>query len=144
MDYILIIAIAGGVAVVAGLAAWLILQPRPRPIASPGPEPAAAPPDVRDRPVDAAVAHILEAAASRPGDARTAEDMLDEALKVVTAIGGVSVPALQRKLGIDFGRATDLVELMEARGFVSDVGPSHKRKVLPAAFEHVEALAGEQ
>jgi DNA segregation ATPase FtsK/SpoIIIE-like protein len=144
MDYILIIAIAGGVALTAGLAAWLILQPRPRPIASPGPEPAPAPRDVRDRPVDAAVAHILEEAANRPEDTRTAEDMLDEALKVVTAIGGVSVPALQRKLGIDFARATELVELLEDRGFVSEVGASHKRKVLPAAFERVEALAGEQ
>ena len=144
MDFSLIITIAGGVAVVAGLAAWLALRPRPRPVAPRGPEPAPAPRDARDRPVDAAVAHILEAAANRPDDTRTAEDMLDEALKVVTAIGGVSVPALQRKLGIDFARATDLVELMEARGFVSDVGPSHKRKVLPAAFERVEALASEQ
>jgi DNA segregation ATPase FtsK/SpoIIIE-like protein len=143
MDNTLVIAIAGGVAVVAGLAAWLLLRPRPRLIAGPGPELAPAPRDVRDRPVDAAVAHILEAAENRPGDTRTVEDMLDEALKVVTAIGGVSVPALQRKLAIDFARATDLVELMEARGFVSDLGPSHKRKVLPAAFERVEALAGE-
>jgi len=94
------------------------------------------------RPVDAAVANILAHTSAQDGDDRTTADLLDGAIHIVTDLGGVSVPALQRKLEIDFAKATELVEKLEAEGYVSEPGPSGKRKVLPSAFAYVEKGKG--
>jgi DNA segregation ATPase FtsK/SpoIIIE-like protein len=94
------------------------------------------------RPVDEAVANVLAHASAQEGDERTVADLIDGALRVVTDLGGVSVPALQRKLEIDFDRANELVATLEAEGYVSAPGANGKRKVLPQAYEYVEK-AGE-
>jgi hypothetical protein len=131
------------VALLAALAAVAIVyfvarSRRPAPAASPPSRPKVEPP--REPIVDQAVANILATATTQAGDRRTNEEMVDDALRIVTSLGGVSVPALQRKLKIDFQRATELVALLEERSYISAPTPGHKRKVLPAAFERVEAL----
>lgn len=93
-------------------------------------------------PVDEAVANVLTKASQHAGDTRSVDDLVDDALRVVTSIGGVSIPALQRKLEIGYERASDVVAELEARGYVSDPGPSNRRKVLPSAYERVAQLDG--
>jgi DNA segregation ATPase FtsK/SpoIIIE-like protein len=87
------------------------------------------------RPVDAAVANVFAKAAAQPGDARTLDDLVDGAVRIVTDLGGVSVPALQRRLEIDFATATDLVARLEADGYVGPAGAGGKRKVLQKAYD---------
>lgn len=136
-----IAALAGALALIAVI--WLVARTRrSMPGPPPPPQPRQAPP--REAPVDQAVANILATATAQAGDTRTNEEMVDEALRIVTSLGGVSVPALQRKLKIDFARATELVALLEERGYIAAPGAGHKRKVLPAAFERVEALEGSE
>ncbi len=143
-----------GAVVVAGLlvaglvALWLVarmIKARRAGSTGPGPEPerAAEAEPARERYVDQGVANVLAHASARENDTRTIDDMLDEALRIVTSLGGVSVPALQRKLGIDFDRATEVVERLETDGYVSASGAGGKRKVLPPAYERVERLDGE-
>ena len=97
---------------------------------SPEALPPAAPP--RERSVDAAVARIYLQAAPIPNDTRSEEELYLAAVRNVVAIGGVSIPSLQRKLHIDFETAHSLVERMERDALVS--APSAgKRKVLPGA-----------
>jgi hypothetical protein len=134
-------AVLGIAGLVVALAAYLVYRSvAARRARSAEPEPG--PPALRpsEPPVDQAVANVLARAGARAGDTRTVADLVDGALRVVTDLGGVSVPALQRRLEIDFERATELVVRLEADGFVSAPGANGKRKVLPAAFEHVERL----
>jgi DNA segregation ATPase FtsK/SpoIIIE-like protein len=92
----------------------------------------------RPKPVDQGIASVIAKASAQAGDTRTTADLVDGALRIVTNLGGVSVPALQRKLEIDFAKATELVEKLEAEGYISAPGAHGKRKVLPSAFEYVE------
>lgn len=141
-----------GAVVVAGLlvaglvAVWLVARMlRARRVEPPAPEAERAPepPPARERFVDQGVANVLAHAAARENDTRTIDDMLDEALRIVTSLGGVSVPALQRKLEIDFDRASEVVARLEADGYVSAAAAGGKRKVLPPAYERVERLDAE-
>jgi DNA segregation ATPase FtsK/SpoIIIE-like protein len=104
---------------------------------SAAPAEAAPPPVPRERPVDAAVANLLEQAAPLAGDTRSAEDLYIEAVRHVVAIGGVSIPGLQRKLHVDFDTAHALVARMEHEKLVT-AASAGKRKVLPAAQTFVD------
>ena len=103
--------------------------------------PDASTPSSSARPIDPAVASILSKAASQPGDERTTADLVEGAIRIVTELGGVSLPALQRKLEIDFHTASELVYKLEEEGYVSEAGAGGKRKVLPAAYDYAERLA---
>lgn len=110
-----------------------------RPEALPSSEPRHAGPA---RPVDEAVAHVLEQAAAVPGDTRSFDALYREAVEIAIEIGGVSVPAMQRRMHIDFAAAHELVEAMEANGLVTAPGEGGKRKVLPAAREFLADQPG--
>jgi len=109
------------------------------------PEDPAAPPASNDgageaphaRIVDAGIANLLEQAASVDGDERSDDALFRSAVGVVVELGGVSIPAIQRRLHLDFDRVARLVDRMEEEGLVSAAGPGGKRKVLPAADAYV-------
>ena len=83
---------------------------------------------------------IFERPLGRPDDDRSHEDLLDRAVRIVTEIGGVSIPALQRRLDIDYPTAAQLVGRMENRGYVSAPNQSRQRRVLAEAFDYVARL----
>jgi hypothetical protein len=129
-----IAAVLASLVVVWGIARWRLGTLTAAAPAARLPEPDTA------SPIDQGVVNILASAAAQTGDPRTNDDLVDDALRIVTALGNVSVPALQRKLKIDFARATEVVALLEERGYVSEPNANRKRKVLPLAFERVASL----
>ncbi|MDA8001935.1 MAG: DNA translocase FtsK [Alphaproteobacteria bacterium] len=58
------------------------------------------------------------------------DDLYARAKRVVVESGRVSTSYLQRRLGVGYNRAANLVERMEADGFVSAPNPSGRREVL--------------
>jgi DNA segregation ATPase FtsK/SpoIIIE-like protein len=130
----------------AAIVAWLLARAfRRAPIEEARPEAPKRESPIRDAReiVDPAVANILASAAAQPGDERSLEDLFPDAILIVTSLGGVSVPALQRKLKIDFDKAHQLVERMEAEGLVGPAVPGAKRKILPAAYELAERFSSD-
>ncbi len=55
---------------------------------------------------------------------------LRDALEIATDIGKISTSLLQRKLSIGYGRAAKIIDIMEARGFVSAPDGQKPREVL--------------
>lgn len=152
------IAAVVGLTVAVGIVlVWMIVRftrrnPQPELESEPQPVADATPPfhlseseidTERGRTVDPGLAHMLSKAAAREGDARTTADLVEGALKVVTDLGGVSVPALQRRLEIDFDRATEIVHKLEAEGYVSEPGAHGRRKVLKPAYDYVTRVDSE-
>lgn len=95
------------------------------------------------RVVDAAIANLLEQAAPIDGDERSADDLYASVVRITVELGGVSIPALQRRLHLDFERATGFVERMAEEGMLSEPGPGGKRRVMPEAQAFVDALGAE-
>lgn len=95
------------------------------------------------RVVDAAIANLLEQAAPIDGDERSADDLYASVVRITVELGGVSIPALQRRLHLDFGRATGFVDRMAEEGMLSDPGPGGKRRVTPEAQAFVDGLGRE-
>jgi S-DNA-T family DNA segregation ATPase FtsK/SpoIIIE len=84
-----------------------------------------------------ALAIRLEAdpAASAPSHAGapaavSADDLFDRAVAIVHRDGKASTSYLQRRLGIGYNRAADLMERMEAEGLVSPADSVGRRRVL--------------
>ena len=98
-------------------------------------------PDVPSpRIVDAAIANLLEQAAPIDGDERSADELFASVVRITVELGGVSIPALQRRLHLDFERATGFVERMAEEGMLSEPGPGGKRRVTPEAQAFVDGL----
>jgi hypothetical protein len=94
-----------------------------------------------DRPVDEAFANLMTPAPPREDETRSAGELYNAALRLVTEMGGVSIPAIQRKLDIDFERAGELVAQMEKDGFLVPGGAAGaKQKVTPEAYAYIERL----
>ena len=93
--------------------------------------------------VDAAIANLLEQAAPIDGDERSADDLFASVVRITVELGGVSIPALQRRLHLDFDRATGFVERMADEGLLSEPGPGGKRRVTPEAQAFVDGLGRE-
>ena len=55
---------------------------------------------------------------------------LRDALEIATDLGKISTSLLQRKLSIGYGRAAKIIDIMEARGFVSAPEGQKPREVL--------------
>lgn len=127
---------------------WLVAKmrkpapPQPDAASANPPQPPAEPPGGSPLPIDQAVANVLERAAARPDDVRTRDDLYAEAVRVTAEIGTVSMPAIQRRLGVDFERASELVARMESHGLVTAPNANKQRKVLPAAEEFLARREG--
>ena len=63
-------------------------------------------------------------------DADAEDDLMQEALKIVSQRGSASASYLQRKLKIGYNRAARIVEEMEDRGIVGPAQGSKPRDVL--------------
>ena len=92
------------------------------------------------RVVDAAIANLLEQAAPIDGDERSADELFASVVRITVELGGVSIPALQRRLHLDFDRATGFVERMAEEGMLTEPGPGGKRKVTTEAQAFVDGL----
>lgn len=95
------------------------------------------------RVVDAAIANLLEQAAPIDGDERSADELFASVVRITVELGGVSIPALQRRLHLDFERATGFVERMADEGMLSEPGPGGKRRVMPEAQAFIDGLGRE-
>ena len=62
-----------------------------------------------------------------------AGDLYAQAKRVVADSGKASTSYLQRRLGVGYNRAANLIERMEQEGFVSEPGPQGKREILGQA-----------
>lgn len=63
-------------------------------------------------------------------DAAAGDPKLRDALEIATDLGKISTSLLQRKLSIGYGRAAKIIDIMEARGFVSAPDGQKPREVL--------------
>lgn len=95
------------------------------------------------RVVDAAIANLLEQAAPIDGDERSADELFASVVRITVELGGVSIPALQRRLHLDFERATGFVERMADEGMLSEPGPGGKRRLMPEAQAFIDGLGRE-
>ena len=68
---------------------------------------------------------------------------LRDALEIATDIGKISTSLLQRKLSIGYGRAAKIIEIMEARGFVSAPEGQKPREVLISKTQFREMVVND-
>jgi DNA segregation ATPase FtsK/SpoIIIE-like protein len=61
-------------------------------------------------------------------------DLFQEALTIVTDFGRASTSVLQRRLSIGYGKAAEILDELERKGFIGPAEGSKPRKVLPAAY----------
>jgi DNA segregation ATPase FtsK/SpoIIIE-like protein len=91
---------------------------------------------VRDEPMTAAEHQGNLFTPDPPPAATDANDeLLDEAVRVVFEFGKASTSLLQRRLKIGYGRATNLISLMERNGLIGPANGSKPREIIPQAEE---------
>ena len=84
-------------------------------------------------------------AGSDNSDGDSDEDpMLFEAIKVVVEIGQASTSLLQRKLKLGYGRASRIIDQMEARGIIGPYEGAKPRQVLISSAEWMERQSREE
>ena len=77
------------------------------------------------------------------GEDRPRDEKYYDAVKIVIEMGRASTSVLQRRLGIGYGRAASIIDMMEREGIVSpSEGASKPRQVLVKAdfLERVEQI----
>ena len=74
-----------------------------------------------------------EGASSGGGDTK-----FEEAVKLAIDSGKISTSLLQRRLGVGYGRAAKLIDLMEEKGYVSAANGTKPREVLITMNEFLE------
>jgi len=72
------------------------------------------------------------------------DPMINEAIKVVVEIGQASTSLLQRKLKLGYGRASRIIDQMEARGIIGLYEGAKPRQVLISSAEWMERQAREE
>ena len=65
----------------------------------------------------------------------------EEAVKLAIESGKISTSLLQRRLGVGYGRAAKLIDLMEEKGYVSQANGTKPREVLITMNEFLEMKA---
>ncbi len=71
------------------------------------------------------------------------DDMLDEAVNVITELNSASTTVLQRKLRVGYARAARIMDELEQLGYVSAAEGNNKpRKVLVTRSQYLEMKAG--
>ncbi len=68
--------------------------------------------------------------AAAPSPADSADDLFDRAVAIVHRDGKASTSYLQRRLGLGYNRAADLIDRMEQEGIVSPADNVGRRRVL--------------
>jgi S-DNA-T family DNA segregation ATPase FtsK/SpoIIIE len=67
------------------------------------------------------------------------DEIYDQALDVVGRLERVSISLLQRKMGVGYNRAADLIERMEREGVVGPANGVKPREVLIRPLGQMEA-----
>jgi hypothetical protein len=124
---------------------WILIARRPRPEepARPprAPDPGGSVPPPEPDFAEPAVARIF---ASTTGDDAAKRDpvrLLEDAVLIAAEVGVPSKLVLQRRLGLSFDQAGDLVHRMEELGLVSRVGHQHQVKLLPVAYDFAREIS---
>jgi S-DNA-T family DNA segregation ATPase FtsK/SpoIIIE len=69
------------------------------------------------------------------------DSKFEEAVKLAIESGKISTSILQRRLGVGYGRAAKLIDLMEEKGYVSQANGTKPREVLITMNEFLEMKA---
>ncbi len=70
------------------------------------------------------------------------DDMLDDAVNVITELNSASTTVLQRKLRVGYARAARIMDELEQLGYVSTAEGNKPRKVLVSRSQYLEMKAG--
>ncbi len=70
------------------------------------------------------------------------DDMLDDAVNVITELNSASTTVLQRKLRVGYARAARIMDELEQLGYVSAAEGNKPRKVLVSRSQYLEMKAG--
>ncbi len=70
------------------------------------------------------------------------DDMLDDAINVITELNSASTTVLQRKLRVGYARAARIMDELEQLGYVSVAEGNKPRKVLITRSQYLEMKAG--
>ncbi len=70
------------------------------------------------------------------------DDMLDDAVNVITELNSASTTVLQRKLRVGYARAARIMDELEQLGYVSAAEGNKPRKVLVTRSQYLEMKAG--
>ncbi len=70
------------------------------------------------------------------------DDMLDDAINVITELNSASTTVLQRKLRVGYARAARIMDELEQLGYVSTAEGNKPRKVLITRNQYLEMKAG--
>lgn len=62
------------------------------------------------------------------------DSKFNEAIKLAVEHGKISTSLIQRNLGIGYGRAANIINRMEALGYVSSLNGNKPRELLPAIY----------
>ncbi len=72
------------------------------------------------------------------------DDMLDDAVNVITELNSASTTVLQRKLRVGYARAARIMDELEQLGYVSAAEGNKPRKVLVSRSQYLEMKAGSE
>ena len=67
--------------------------------------------------------------------------VFEEAVKLAIESGKISTSLLQRRLGVGYGRAAKLIDIMEEKGYVSAANGTKPREVLITMNEFLQRKA---
>ena len=70
--------------------------------------------------------------------------MFAQAVKLAIDNGSISISMLQRRLYLGFPRAAKLLDMMEARGFISKPAPGNKQRDILITQEEYDKLFSDE
>ena len=80
---------------------------------------------------------------SDEGGSGSGDPKFDEAVKIAIESGKISTSLLQRRLGVGYGRAAKLIDLMEEKGYVSPANGTKPREILITMNDYLNQQAEE-
>ncbi len=80
---------------------------------------------------------------SDEGGSESGDPKFDEAVKIAIESGKISTSLLQRRLGVGYGRAAKLIDIMEEKGYVSPANGTKPREILITMNDYMNQKADE-
>ena len=78
---------------------------------------------------------------SDEGGSSSGDAKFDEAVKIAIESGKISTSLLQSRLGVGYGRAAKLIDLMEEKGYVSSANGTKPREILITMNDYMNQKA---
>lgn len=79
---------------------------------------------------------------SEGGDASDDDPKFNDAVKLAIEEGKISTSLMQRRLGVGYGRAAKIIDVMEQKGYVSKPDGNKPRRVLITMEEYLRCVVG--